>query len=757
MPSTHDWLRDRDDTAVIALLRSRPDLIVPAPSDLSVLAGRVNSGPSVWRAMENLDLFHIQVLQALSVSGASHRPVPADRVGKLLGPGVPAADLARAMERLQTAALLRGDTELQIPASVAAALGPYPAGLGSPGELTVPQATRALKDLGPELRGLLERLDRGVPRGTSESGARTSAPIQSLVEARLLRRIDGSTVELPLEVGMALRGKHPLGPVAVTPSTDDVRDRGVATVDGTAALQSLQFTDLLHRLLEAIGHHPPPALRSGGIGIRELRRLAKILDVDEHLTALGVEVLAAAGLVAASEPGRAERGTLPAGPAWTPTVDADAFLEADVQTGWTQLAQVWLDLRRDPSRVGARDSADKVLNALSPELSWIRGPAERRFVLAALADLPPGSGLDPAPLAARLAWRSPLRPAERRDAVLESTVFEATALGVIAFGALSTAGRLLLAGDTEAMTAALEEALPTPVAQVLIQADLTVVAPGRLQPGLAFLLGQVAELESSGGAAVYRVTPGSVRRGLDSGLTTAEIHAVFVDHSATGVPQALTYLIDDVGRRHGTLRVGTAESYLRSDDPALLDQAVAQATAAGIVVRRLAPTVAVSLTPTADLLAELRQHGLVPAAEDVTGALVDLRPRPSRTRPALPTHTRWREPAVPTDEQLAGLVERMREADAAGPTTGQTPVEALSVLREAVEERSAVWIGYVDSEGSTNHRRIQPIAVSGGSVVAFDPLRGAVRTFALHRIIAVRAAGGDADTGDHPEDPGGSR
>ena len=59
---------------------------------------------------------------------------------------------------------------------------------------------------------------------------------------------------------------------------------------------------------------------------------------------------------------------------------------------------------------------------------------------------------------------------------------------------------------------------------------------------------------------------------------------------------------------------------------------------------------------------------------------------------------------------------------------------------EAADHRGAVWIGYVDSEGGTTRRLIEPVAVSGGAVAAFDRLRETMRTFALHRITAVAPA-----------------
>ncbi|WP_260471050.1 helicase-associated domain-containing protein, partial [Streptomyces sp. RP5T] len=91
--------------------------------------------------------------------------------------------------------------------------------------------------------------------------------------------------------------------------------------------------------------------------------------------------------------------------------------------------------------------------------------------------------------------------------------------------------------------------LPEPPDHVLLQADLTAVAPGPLQRSLAEVLDVLADVESKGGATVYRFTPGSVRRALDAGQSASDLHAFLAAHARTPVPQPLTYLIDDVARR----------------------------------------------------------------------------------------------------------------------------------------------------------------------------------------------------------------
>ena len=730
MATTLDWLRSLDDDRLVALLAARPDLSVPAPSDFETLARRLNTAPSVWRALETVDLFGVEVLTALVILHADSHPVSPDDLIAFIGAGATAAQVTAALHTLGGLALVRGDSGLTIPYPVVEALGPHPAGLGAETGVSAADVGTLLAECSERGRALLDALSAGPPVGAAAPSGPIAPVIKQLVASGLLIRRDASLVELPREVGLALRGPNPLGPVHPEPSLPTAAKPGRGTVDGTGAGQALQALRLLTRVIEALTASPVPALKSGGLGVRETRRLVKDLELDEGTLSLFTELLAAANLITATDAAGRQTSF------WTPTVNADSWLAQSDEAAWAFIAGHWLDMRRDAARAGQPDANGKPVNILAPELSWLRGPADRRWVLHVLAELPAGASWAPADIQAVLTWRSPLRAADRRERVIGNVIREATTLGVVAFDALTTAGRELLAGG-EAVADQLAAALPEPVRTVLVQADLTVVAPGRLVPELAEELAVAAEIESAGSATVYRVTPASVRRSLDRGRSSAELHRLFADHSATPIPQALTYLIDDIARRHGVLRAGMASSYLRCDDPVIIDQAIAHAGSAGILLRRLAPTVAITSTETDELLTELRRAGLVPVAEDEFGAIVTLQASPRRVKPGLVTHQRGREPAAPSQDQLAVVVERMRTSAPTGQLASQTPTESVGLLRDAANSRGQVWIEYVNAEGSSTRRLVEPLAISGGTVAAFDRLSNQLRTFVLHRITAV--------------------
>ncbi|HYG92566.1 MAG TPA: helicase-associated domain-containing protein, partial [Nocardioides sp.] len=388
---------------------------------------------------------------------------------------------------------------------------------------------------------------------------------------------------------------------------------------------------------------------------------------------------------------------------------------------------------------GRRGADDKPWNALTPELASVTMPETKRMVLTELAALPEGQGLASGTglpsLVARLGWVRPRRPRSRTEQVAW-VVAEAAAVGVTGVDALSTYGRALVAGgDPAPVLAAL---LPDPVDHVLIQADLTAVAPGPLESEVARSLALLADIESRGTATVYRFSAGSVRRALDAGWTAAEVHAFLASVSRTPVPQPLSYLVDDAVRTFGRVRVGHAEAFVRSDDEAALAELVHHPKAAALGLRRIAPTVVVSTTPVDVLLPRLRELGVAPVVEGPDGVVRVGRPdvlraRTPKDRSGAPAEARH---AV----QVTAAVRSLRAGEAAAqarPAAAVSPSGALSALRDAVERRTSVVIAFTDNQGVVGERVVDPLAVEGGQLTARDHTADDVRTFAVHRITRV--------------------
>ena len=107
---------------------------------------------------------------------------------------------------------------------------------------------------------------------------------------------------------------------------------------------------------------------------------------------------------------------------------------------------------------------------------------------------------------------------------------------------------------------------------ILIQSDNTAIAPGPLAIELDRHLSTFADIESRGGATVYRFSEQSIRRGLDHGHSGDEIRNFLSKTSKTPMPQPLEYLISDVAKKHGRLKVGYANTYLRCEDEVSINQ-----------------------------------------------------------------------------------------------------------------------------------------------------------------------------------------
>ncbi|MCR0986689.1 hypothetical protein M2168_002594 [Streptomyces sp. CZ24] len=863
-------LRERDDASLGALLRSRPDLLHPVPTDVTQLATRAGTRASVLRALEHLDRFALQAAEALAVA-----PDPASyqELLDLLAGDDGDEEVAGALPA--TVALLReralvwgGEDRLRLVRTARELLAPSashssPTGLGpsvaeatsgmSPGRIQAiltaaglphthdaVSAVAALSALfadrarvaellegAPEAsREVLGRLVWGPPYG--QVTAEPAAHLRWLLDRGLLLPTTPGTVVLPREAALSLRGgrAHRV-PEPTRPQVAVAAERKPQVVDAAAGGQALAALDTVEELLRSWDEGGPAVLRAGGLSIRDLKRTATVLEVPEPVAAFWVELAYAAGLIASDggyveehhdrhdrpdadaegyedEETRDARTRRRSGEAehYAPTPEYDAWRDLPPADRWAWLLEAWLPGTRTPGLIGGRDGRDRTLSALGPGLDRSPAPEVRRRVLELMAELEPGQAPDPATLLERLRWERPLRsagprreqpeppragvrpaygggvaandPEALRTKLTEWALLEAEMLGVTGRGALATHGRALLgtegrsegagagapaAGSARAtvVAALLAPLLPEPLDHVLLQADLTAVAPGPLVRPLAEALGVLADVESKGGATVYRFTPGSVRRALDAGRTATELHAFLDRHSRTPVPQPLTYLIDDVARRHGLLRVGAASSYVRCDDESALDEILADRRATALRLRRLAPTVVAAQADPRTLIEGLRAMGFAPAAESAEGDVMIARPHAHRTPPRTPPAPVPDGPPAPDATLLTAAVRAVRAGDRAataprkdtpeapGGLPRTSPADTLATVQAAAMTGESVWIGHVNAEGAASQRLLAPLRVEGGYVTGYDHTADEVRTYALHRITGVAELAEEAD------------
>jgi hypothetical protein len=730
--SLADQFRSWPDDRLVRLLRARSDLSTPAPADSSQLASRAATRSSLNRALDLLTRLELSVLDALVASGQATEAELVDILDA---------------DRAAVESACRRLVDLALAWENAAGLRPLtgvPDALGSLSDLhpmtgrTPAQAAELIREVSPAARAMLEHVEQGPGEADAGSArhqivpADAATPAEELLSRGLLVPGRPGLVQVPGEVQIALRGGHTTRERIDVPPAVATSERATDLVDRSAAGAAFDAVRRLELLVDHWGTAPPIALRTGAVAVRDLKATADVVQLDEAATAFLVELAAAAGLVA----------TWPdsdGNPAWTPTDAFDVWCDEPAAQRWRRLATAWLETERLPSLVGTRDDGGKARNALDPELTSRIAPETRAMTLAVLAGLPAGevlaTGTGPASVVARLAWERPRRPPSRAQQVV-AALEEAAWIGLVALGGLASYGAALLAGHDPA--ALLTPLLPTEVDEVLIQADLTAVAPGPLTRERARDLHLLADVESRGQATVYRFTAPSVRRAFDAGWAAHEVHAFLDAVSRTPVPQPLSYLVDDAARTVGTVRVGHAEAFVRADDETALAEVLHHPRAAALGLRRIAPTVLVSTTPLDVLLPRLRELGVSPLVESIDGTVHVAWPDRLRARPRAPRRTE----DARLEARLAQVVTAIRSGDRVARTRAPasaelTPIGSLAALREAVEAGRTVLIAYVDNHGVSSERIVDPMRVDGGWLTARDHRADDVRQFAVHRIRTV--------------------
>lgn len=810
-------LEARSDDSLRELFAARPDLLSPAVPDFPALAARASSRVSVQRALERLNRPQMQVLETLHLctnTDTGHSATAAT-LRKLIT-GSSQATLEGILGRLQELALVHradpppgtsaGRQRFYLPVgSLKDVVGIYPAGLGrsytelvrlqpafaqravqvvselhrsgvdiqdatTPMEAALalqhwtssPEALQQILAHAPErTTALLARFRNwamgAVPQAQRKASVLTegadAGPIDWLLARGLLVPLDAAHVELPHSVGLSLRGGAIINDFTLTPPVPELGSTSAA-LRRNAALSAISDTlRLVGELLHAVQRQPLATLRSGGVGVRETRRLADVLRIGQPQVGVLLELCALAGLIRLDVDSSS----------WVQPPQLE-WLVLPRQEQWLWLVNAWLSSERVPSLVGQpvngasgvpaahRSGAGGSIVPLSAEAQRPDAPVIRKRILEILLELTGEAAssdgtapvLDAAAVLQRAEWAQP-RMARRFSSLIRGVLAEAELLGLVGSGALSQLGAALAADHPDQALTLLGEHLPAALNHVLLQADLTAVAPGYLSPDLAEKLLAMADAEGQGPATIYRFSEASVRRALDAGHDAGRLLAFLREHSATAVPQPLEYLIEDTASRHGQLRVGSAASFIHSDDEAALEELMAGPRAAALGLVRLAPTVLASSSAPRETVQVLRSLGLSPAVDGAEDPAVRLRrsaeppenPRPVYTAPRM----------APSTEDVDAQLAVLRQAGAGvapDPGAGRDAEAAtqlgLEALQRAIRLKQRISMNVVDSVGNATLETVVPLSVSGGRVRVFDPARDTERVLSIHRIIDIEAA-----------------
>ncbi len=739
MVSTQE-LRSLGEQGLAELLLRRPDVLVPRPPhDLSELAIRLSHPYSLTLALRGLNLPTLQVAEALAALGPDADREQLDALLGLHPPGSDAAvhvgvvDAGLAalaaqllievrvdcaiLEGSEDTAALRGRVRL-VPE--AASLWSRPLGLGPRlatllSERTAGELQSALRALGrraptrrtqlidelvavlgdpdtvgdlvaaapPEVSELLRSAAFGRPvrsaaalPGFWPQQARRD-PARWAVDRMLLVPAGWyDTPVMPAEVALALRGPHWHAPFTPEPPCFAWGPIAERLVERESAAASAHAVRTVAGVLQQIGDTPVSLLKSGGVGVRELRRVAKLVGCRPAEVRLALALGFWADLVGV------EQGRL------APTVDFDAWLVKDPASRFADLVEAWIDLPETTMQESVTawapqsDAAVGVIRVVALD-TMSRHPAGAPASVEELARLvlwtvpmcrsaatsqffdPRGEAYDDAfddssvePFAPRdhvgldhrsgpvedqvagereSAVRSPVCDMHSEQALREVTdtlgavLTEAAWLGLTGAGALSASGAAMLAGEDVAGAA--EAGLGAVQETARLQADLTAVVLGHASARLTEVLDRIADRESRSAAGTWRFSPVSIRRAMDGGLDEATILQMLSIVAEDDVPQPLRYLVTDVARRHGRLRVGEVAAYLRCDDETLVCEVLADRSLRSLDLRRIAPTVLGAAAPPATVLAVLRAAGHLPVAEDDDGAVRVERQESRRVQP----------------------------------------------------------------------------------------------------------------------------
>lgn len=486
-------------------------------------------------------------------------------------------------------------------------------------------------------------------------------------------KIFASTVD-----AMATIGSHRKISNLVVVSDNERRELSAAEIDRDASLAIFDVIQALTELIFELEQRYIREVGKRGVGLPDVKRLAAHLSKSNEYAKQVFELAQFANLAEIE------------GSRWQLGQRAENWISWSDRERWSHLAETWLSL--------LGDEAARELLAILPAESFERRLAEVY------------------PFADSTATNRIKKVAEIANLIGLIANSQATSwLGLLSTS-LQTASERAIAG------------LPSAAERVIIQADLTLIAPSPLPTELEISLRRFADTEQIGMASSYRLSALSVSHGLETGLAIDEIRSLLLRLSAKELPQPVDYLLKEAESRFARLKVyatkSGAHSQIVSTDKILLAEIHND--------QRLKPF-ALHFDEAGSLHSRfeaelvyfaLREANFVAVRVDENGEVLSPQKLSSKNK---------------VSEQRQSVVEditRMREADTQG-TSDPDDDDLLRQIQLAIKYKAKMVIVLKTSNGEQVEYLVEPVGVANGRLRAKDRKADLERTLPLSSVVSI--------------------
>jgi len=486
-------------------------------------------------------------------------------------------------------------------------------------------------------------------------------------------KIFASTVD-----AMTTIGSHRKISNLVVVSDNERRELSAADIDRDASLAIFDVIQALTELIFELEQRYIREVGKRGVGLPDVKRLAAHLSKSNEYAKQVFELAQFANLAEIE------------GSRWQLGQRAENWISWSDRERWSHLAETWLSL--------LGDEAARELLAIQPAASFER----------------------------RLAEVYPFADSTATNRIKKVAEI-ANLIGLIA-NSQATSWLGLLSTSMQAASERAIAGLPSAAERVIIQADLTLIAPSPLPTELEISLRRFADTEQIGMASSYRLSALSVSHGLETGLAIDEIRALLLRLSAKELPQPVDYLLKEAESRFARLKVyaikSGAHSQIVSTDKILLAEIHND--------QRLKPF-ALHFDEAGSLHSRfeaelvyfaLREANFVAVRVDENGMVLSPQKLSSKNK---------------VSEQRQSVVEdimRMRQADTQG-TSDPDDDDLLRQIQLAIKYKAKMLIVLKTSNGEQVEYLVEPVGVANGRLRAKDRKADLERTLPLSSVVSI--------------------